>query len=100
MPKTSTGSSTPAAAALDGKAMFYLLLLALQFGLQPVLTKKFSPPGITRSTVILMQELVKFFMALFMLRISNSFAEAVKGTNILAVLVGFLFLWSSLKNYR
>lgn len=66
-------------AALDGKASICLLLLALQFGVQPVLTRNYTPPGIIRSTVILTQEIVKFFMALFMLRISNAAHEVMKG---------------------
>ena len=66
-------------AALSGKAMFYLLLLALQFGVQPVLTRSYTPPGICRSSVVLVQEVLKFCMAGFMLRISNSAREAFKG---------------------
>lgn len=59
--------------------MFYLLLLAVQFGAQPILTRSYTRPGITRSTVILMQEAVKFLIALSMLRISDPAREATKG---------------------
>jgi len=72
-------AAAPGLVALEGKATIYLLLLALQFGVQPILTRTYTPPGIIRSTVILTQEIVKFFMALFMLRISKSTHEAFKG---------------------
>lgn len=57
---------------LDGKALFYMFLLALQFGIQPSLTRHFTPPGINRSTVILVQEVMKFGLAATMLRLSNT----------------------------
>ena len=55
---------------------------AVQFGIQPILTRNYTPPQIIRSTVILMQEIVKFFMAFFMLRISSSGSttSAIQGT--------------------
>lgn len=48
---------------LSGKAFLYLVLLAVQFGCQPILTRQFAPSGVNRSTIVLMQELVKFVMA-------------------------------------
>jgi len=71
--------SAASSPSLDGKSMFYLFLLAIQFGIQPILTRTYTPPGITRSTVILTQEIVKFFMALTMLRISGTASDALKG---------------------
>ena len=56
---------------LSGKAIFYMCLLALQFGMQPTLTRKYTPNEICRSTVILMQELLKFILAYTMLNISS-----------------------------
>lgn len=64
---------------LDRKALFYMLLLALQFGVQPILTRRYTPPGITRSTVVLMQEIVKFVIAGFMLQVSGGMKDALKG---------------------
>lgn len=49
-----------------------MFLLALQFGLQPSLTRHFTPQGINRSTVILVQECLKFGLAATMLRLSCS----------------------------
>jgi thiamine transporter ThiT len=64
---------------LDGKAIFYMFLLAVQFGIQPVLTRTFTPPGITRSTVILVQEVLKFAIAFTMMQLSGATRDAVKG---------------------
>ena len=59
-----------------------MFLLALQFGIQPILTRRFTPSGITRSTVILMQEIIKFGIAASMLSTSGSVASALKGTKM------------------
>jgi hypothetical protein len=74
-----TKSTTTASSALDRKAVVYMFLLALQFGIQPVLTRRYTPKGITRSTVILTQEVVKFGIALVMLRFSGATSEAFRG---------------------
>jgi hypothetical protein len=74
--EAATSSTSP---ALDRKAMFYMFLLAVQFGVQPILTRRYTPPGITSSTVILAQEVVKFGIAFFMLRVSGATSEAISG---------------------
>lgn len=65
---------------LDGRALFYMGLLAVQFGIQPILTRTYTSPGINKSTVILMQEVLKFIMALGMLNMSGNRQVALKGT--------------------
>ena len=65
---------------LDRRAIFYMFLLAVQFGVQPILTRRFTPQGITRSTVVLMQEVLKFVIAGFMLQTSGAMRAALKGT--------------------
>ena len=67
----------------DRKALTYMCLLSLQFGLQPTLTRNFTPDGVCRSTVVLMQEILKFFFALIMLKISGTEQSAVAGTFVL-----------------
>lgn len=62
--------------SLSSKAFLYMGLLALQFGLQPILTRKFTPNEITRTTVVLAQEAVKLVMAFFMLRASGQTKQA------------------------
>jgi hypothetical protein len=71
--------SSEGSAALEGKAIFYMCLLALQFGMQPTLTRRYTPGGICRSTVILMQEILKFVLAYTMLNISGSKKSALAG---------------------
>ena len=64
---------------LDGRALFYMTLLAIQFGLQPILTRTYAAPEINKSTVILMQEILKFFIAYSMLNFSGNQKAALKG---------------------
>jgi hypothetical protein len=74
-------SSNNGPPALDRKAIFYMSLLALQFGMQPALTRKFTPDGICRSTVILMQEALKFVIGFIMLNLSGELSVALQGTS-------------------
>ena len=48
---------------LTPTAIACMSLLALQFGIQPILVRKFTPQTIVRSSVVLVQELVKFGIA-------------------------------------
>lgn len=48
---------------LSPTAITYMSLLALQFGIQPILVRKYTPQTIVRSSVVLVQELVKFGIA-------------------------------------
>lgn len=57
-------------------------LLAVQFAFQPLLTRTYTPQNICRSTVILMQEVLKFVLALFMLTASGSARSAVAGWTV------------------
>lgn len=85
------------APALDKNALFYMFLLALQFGMQPTLTRKFTPQGICRSTVVLMQEVLKFILAYTMLTLSGSKSSALSGGYYYLVLLKF---FSFLISYR
>jgi hypothetical protein len=62
-----------------------MALLAIQFGLQPILTRNFAAPGINKSTVILTQEFVKFGLAFMMLNLSGGREKALKGTFIVFI---------------
>jgi len=64
---------------LTPKALLYMFLLALQFGIQPVLTKTFTPSSVCRTSVILIQEMIKCLIAGFMLISSGSLKSAVRG---------------------
>lgn len=65
--------------AISGQAGIYLALLALQFGIQPILMQRYAPAGIIRSTVVLMQELTKFVLAGSILRLDSSWPSAIQG---------------------
>lgn len=88
---TSPSSSDTGASSDSQKAVFYMLLLSLQFAFQPLLTRQFTPQNICRSTVILCQEVLKFLLALLMLNVSGNRQEAVKGWTVSSwVAVAFL----------
>ena len=77
--KTASSSSSSSSPPLDGRALFYMALLAVQFGIQPILTRTYTAPAINKSTVILMQEVLKFIMAFVMLNVSGNKKAALKG---------------------
>ena len=55
------------------------VLLSVQFGLQPILTRRFTPQGITRSTVVLAQEMTKLVLAGVMLYMTTNGAPIRAG---------------------
>ena len=57
----------------------YLALLAVQFGIQPLLTKAFTPQGIIRSTVVIAQDFLRFTTCFLVLRLSGNWRTAVQG---------------------
>ncbi len=64
---------------LGVEAITTMCLLALQFGLQPSLTRKFTPKNINRSTVVFTQDFVKFFMAFAAINITGGWNQAIVG---------------------
>jgi len=63
-PPSTTGSKHQGQhEGLSPTAITCMALLALQFGIQPILVRKFTPQTIVRSSVVLVQELVKFGIA-------------------------------------
>lgn len=81
---------------LSRKAIIYMILLAFQFGFQPILSKQFTPTNISRSSVILIQEFLKFAMALSMLKISGSMKKAVSGKLVMKTRA---FTWANGNGY-
>mmetsp|Transcript_16906 Transcript_16906/g.40925 ORF Transcript_16906/g.40925 Transcript_16906/m.40925 type:complete len:357 (+) Transcript_16906:298-1368(+) len=87
----SANASTTTAPTLDGRALFYMFLLSIQFAFQPMLTRAYTPQSICRSTVILAQEIIKFMLAASMLHMSGNYTKAVEGWNVSTwVTVAFL----------
>lgn len=91
---SSGGSSRSSpSSSLGLEAAAYMALLALQFGLQPGLVRKFTPQTICRSTVVMMQEILKVVISSFVLFVGNKDTrkEALKGWNLkTALLIGGL----------
>jgi hypothetical protein len=71
----SKAASSSAAPAITSQAMCYMLLLAIQFGVQPILTKRYISEtchtSSCRSSVVLVQESLKFVVASSMLLLSG-----------------------------
>ena len=82
------------ASSLGGQAMIYMVLLSIQFGLQPMLTSKFTPQTVCKSTVILVQEVVKFILAMSMLLMSGELSNAFQG-EFLILLYFYAFNYTS-----
>lgn len=66
------------------KAIFYMVLLTVQFGCQPLLTHKYTSPKICRSSVLFVQEALKLCLALFMLVSTGDFSSATQGWTVLS----------------
>lgn len=47
------------------KSLVYCSLLALQFGLQPILSNKFTAPGASKTSLVIATEVAKIVIALF-----------------------------------
>lgn len=60
--KQSSPSPIGDASSLSYKALFFMAMLALQFGIQPIVTQQFTSKNIIKSTVIFMQEVVKLII--------------------------------------
>jgi len=67
---------------LGREAIFYMVLLALQFGFQPLLTRRYTSSTICRSSVIFVQECFKFCIALSLLYFSGDIKSARKDWTI------------------
>ena len=68
-----------ASSGLGIEALTCMLLLALQFGLQPSLTRKYTPKNINKSTVVFTQDAVKFCMAALALSITGAYTVVYQG---------------------
>lgn len=75
---TAAASSNTASSSLlamgdnQKQALLYCSLLALQFGLQPMIAAKFTPPGVSKSSVVITTEVFKILIAVLSLLASSS----------------------------
>jgi UDP-sugar transporter A1/2/3 len=81
-------SLLPVAISSLPTSWFYMLGLSLQFGLQPLLTKAFTPSGIVRSTVIMAQDLARFGICCAMLVLGGSWNISLQGWSLQGALLG------------
>lgn len=63
----------------EKKEALVMFLLAVQFGLQPVLTKRFISSSICKSSVILCQEGLKFGLSFLMFHIDDEEKKGLDG---------------------
>lgn len=75
LPTTISGGNGP-------QAIISMTLLAFQFGIQPTLVRRFMPKNINRSTVVFVQDIIKFFLAGAALLLTGGWSNAVVGWNI------------------
>jgi drug/metabolite transporter (DMT)-like permease len=66
----------------------YLLLLALQFACQPLLTKAFTPPNIVRSTVVMAQDVMKILLSCIILLLTGSWGASIQRWTLTGALLG------------
>lgn len=60
------------------QALLYCSLLALQFGLQPMIAAKFTPSGVSKSSVVIATEVFKIVIAALSLLLTASSTELEK----------------------
>jgi hypothetical protein len=68
--------------ALSPTSLGYMSLLALQFGLQPTLTRTFAPKAICRSTIVIMQEVTKLLLSGTLLLATRSWQSSLVGWSL------------------
>ncbi|GAX09746.1 hypothetical protein FisN_19Lh215 [Fistulifera solaris] len=74
-------ASTWTSTATSTVGYLYMFLLALQFASQPILTQKFAPKTIVKSTYVLAQELVRLVTATSLLLLTGNWQGATRGWN-------------------
>lgn len=77
-------TSTSATSTTRHKAIFYMVLLTIQFGCQPLLTHKYTSPKICRSSVLFVQEALKLCLATLMLFSTGDFSSATRHWTVLS----------------
>jgi len=65
--------------ALTPRALFYMALLAVQFAVQPILTKKYLPKDADLKNVVIATEILKIFLGSAMLSIGSTRGQAGEG---------------------
>ena len=79
-------NTTTTSSDLSYKAIIFMCLLACQFGIQPIVTKKYTSTKIIKSTVILTQEIIKLIIGILGISLSNktSWSKVSSGWTIMS----------------
>ena len=96
--KEQTQQHQPSSHNLSMKAIVYMTLLALQFGIQPIVTKQFMSKSVIKSTVILAQEIIKLLIGIvgICLGARTSTTTTTTTTTNLSSNISMLSSWSRL----
>jgi solute carrier family 35 (UDP-sugar transporter), member A1/2/3 len=79
---------------LSYKALFFMALLSIQFGIQPIVTKRYTSPNIIKSTVIFMQEIAKLCLGIVGISLGNvSWTNVVDGKLVVGIDIERCFDW-------
>mmetsp|Transcript_23392 Transcript_23392/g.53387 ORF Transcript_23392/g.53387 Transcript_23392/m.53387 type:complete len:90 (+) Transcript_23392:244-513(+) len=78
MSRNTTGLSS-GGGGLTPKALFYMSLLAVQFGLQPILTQRYIPAGSDTKLIVIVMEFSKIILGSTMLTIGSARGQAGEG---------------------
>ncbi|KAL3759035.1 hypothetical protein ACHAWU_008644 [Discostella pseudostelligera] len=80
-----SGSGGDGHRSLSYTALFFMAMLALQFGIQPIVTKQFTSKNIIKSTVIFMQEVVKLIIGVVGISLGKtSWSDLAAGWTIMS----------------
>ena len=60
---------------LSDRGKFFMVALALQYGWQPLMTKECIGPDVQKSSIVIFQEVFKFFLSVTMLLMEGGFAK-------------------------
>lgn len=76
--RLSAGISPAIQTTRNALPLTYMVLLALQFAVQPILTQKFAPKTMIRSTYVLVQDLTRVAIAASLLTTTGSWGSALQ----------------------
>ena len=91
---TSSSSSSSNSNQLSYKALFFMALLSIQFGIQPIVTKRYTSPNIIKSTIIFMQEIAKLCLGIVGISFGKvSWTNVVDGKLVVGIDIERCFDW-------
>ena len=99
-PQASEDPSPSGNNSLSYKALVFMAMLSLQFGIQPIVTQKFMSKKIIMSTVIFMQEVVKLIISVVGISLGKTrWADVASGEYVWLDLRFYFCMCSSGNSY-